>query len=120
MNANSRINPWVVVSLCFVTLAIVLSARQSVAIMTGEWVRDLGWSKTFIGSGQSTALVVIGLVAPVTGNYVDRHGVRALLAGGLLVVATGLVLFAIFPIAAVYILGYGLVGASALPPATTM
>ncbi len=56
------------------------------------------------------ALVVIGLVAPVTGNYVDRHGVCALLAGGLLVVATGLVLFAVFPIAAVYILGYGLVG----------
>ncbi len=110
MTAKSRINPWIIVWLCFVTLAIVLSARQSVAIMTGEWVRDLGWSKTFIGSGQSTALVVIGLVAPVTGNYVDRHGVRALLAGGLLVVATGLVLFAVFPIAAVYILGYGLVG----------
>ena len=110
MTTKSRINPWIIVWLCFVTLAIVLSARQSVAIMTGEWVRDLGWSKTFIGSGQSVALVVIGLVAPVTGNYVDRHGVRALLAGGLLVVATGLVLFAVFPIAAVYILGYGLVG----------
>ena len=26
--------------------------------MTEEWVHTLGWSKTFIGSGQSTALVV--------------------------------------------------------------
>ncbi len=110
ITTRSRINPWLVVSLCFVTLAIVLSARQSVAVMTGEWVRELGWTKTFIGSGQSVALVVIGLVAPVTGNYVDRHGVRALLSTGLLVVATGLALFAAFPAAAVYILAYGLVG----------
>ncbi len=41
MIAKSRINPWIVVWLCFATLSIVLSARQSVAIMTGEWVRDL-------------------------------------------------------------------------------
>ncbi len=109
-DVNPSINPWVVVALCFVTLAIVMSARQSVAIMTGEWVRDLNWSKTFIGSGQSVALVVIGLIAPVTGNLVDRHGPRGLLAGGLLVIAIGLAMFAVFPTAAAYILGYGLVG----------
>jgi predicted MFS family arabinose efflux permease len=106
----SRINPWLVVWLCFAALAIVLSARQSVAIMTVEWSRALGWSKTFIGSGQSVVLVVIAVVAPVTGHYVDRHGVRALLTGGLLVVATSLALFAVYPVAAVYILGYGLIG----------
>jgi MFS family permease len=109
MKTITRSNPWLVVTLCFVTLAIVLSARQSVAIMTGAWVLELGWSKTFIGSGQSVALVVIALVAPVTGNYVDRHGVRSLLVGGLLVVAMGLALFAAFPSAGVYILGYGIV-----------
>ena len=110
MTSSSRINPWIIVWLCFATLAIVLSARQSVAIMTDEWVRTLGWSKTFIGSGQSVVLVVIAIVAPVTGHYADRHGVRALLAGGLLVVATGLLLFALYPVAAVFVLGYGVVG----------
>ncbi|MGH6906762.1 MAG: hypothetical protein ACREDX_02775 [Aestuariivirga sp.] len=51
VTTKSRINPWIVVWLCFTTLAIVMSARQSVSIMTDEWVRTLGWSKTFIGSG---------------------------------------------------------------------
>lgn len=110
MSPAHRINPWIVVWLCFATLAIVMSARQSVSIMTDEWARTLGWSKTFIGSGQSVALVVIAIVAPITGNLADRHGVRALLAGGLFVVAFGLSLFAAFPTAAFYIVGYGLVG----------
>jgi len=39
MTTKSRINPWIVVWLCFATLAIVMSARQSVSIMTNEWVR---------------------------------------------------------------------------------
>ncbi|HLA01852.1 MAG TPA: MFS transporter, partial [Aestuariivirga sp.] len=110
MTAKSRINPWIVVWLCFATLAIVMSARQSVSIMTDEWVRTLGWSKTFIGSGQAVALVVIAIVAPITGNLADRHGVRALLAGGLVAIAVGLAIFAAYPVAAFYIIGYSLVG----------
>ena len=107
---QTRINPWIVVWLCFATLAIVMSARQSVSIMTGEWVRTLGWSKTFIGSGQSVALVVNAVVSPVTGNLADRYGVRAMLTGGLIVAALGLALFATVPVASFYILGYGLIG----------
>ena len=51
LTTKPRINPWIIVWLCFATLAIVMSARQSVSIMTDEWARTLGWSKTFIGSG---------------------------------------------------------------------
>ncbi len=109
MTSKSRINPWVVVWLCFAALSIVSSARQSVSIMTDEWVQNLGWSKTFIGSGQAVAFIVIAIASPITGHLADRHGVRALLAGGLTVVALGLGLFAAFPLAAVYILGYGVI-----------
>jgi sugar phosphate permease len=105
MTTKSRINPWIIVWLCFATLAIVMSARQSVSIMTDEWVRTLGWSKTFIGSGQAVALVVIAIVAPITGNLADRHGVRSLLAGGLVAIAIGLAIFAAYPVAAFYIIG---------------
>ncbi len=110
METKSRINPWVVVWLCFAALSIVSSARQSVSIMTDEWVRTLGWSKTFIGTGQAVAFIVIAVSSPITGNLADRHGVRALLAGGLVVVAAGLGLFAAYPMAAFYILGYGVIG----------
>jgi MFS family permease len=87
-----------------------MSARQSVAIMTDEWVKSLGWSKTFIGSGQSVALVAVALFSPVAGNLADRFGVRTMLVAGLLVVAVGLLTFALLPAAGVYILAYGILG----------
>jgi MFS family permease len=110
MTPHSRINPWIVVWLCFATLAIVMSARQSVSIMTDEWARTLGWSKTFIGSGQSAALIMVAVFSPVAGNMADRFGARIMLVAGLLLVAIGLLVFAAFPVAGLYILGYGIVG----------
>ena len=53
LNSSRRISPWIVVWLCFAVLSIVMSARQVVAIMTDDWTKSLGWSKTFIGEGQS-------------------------------------------------------------------
>ncbi len=110
MARSARINPWVVVWLCFATLSIVMSARQSVSIMTDEWANTLGWSKTFIGSGQSVAFVTMAIFSPVAGNLADRFGARAMLTAGLLVVAAAFLAFATFPIAGLYILGYGIVG----------
>jgi MFS family permease len=78
--------------------------------MTDEWVRTLGWSKTFIGSGQSFALVMVAVFSPVAGNLADRYGARAMLTAGLLIVAAGLLAFAAAPAAGVYIVGYGLIG----------
>ena len=119
MASHSRINPWVIVWLCFSTLAIVMSARQSVSIMTEEWARTLGWSKTFIGSGQSVALIMIAVFSPVVGNLADRVGARAMLAIGLLLVSLGLLVFAAVPVAGMYILGYGLVGGLGFSAANT-
>lgn len=96
-----------------------MSARQSVSIMTDEWSRSLGWSKTFIGSGQSVALIVIAIFSPVAGNLADRLGARFLLTGGLLLVAAGLLLFAAMPAAGIYILGYGLVAGLGFSAAST-
>ena len=107
---HSRFNPWIVVWLCFATLSIVMSARQSVSIMTDEWTKTLGWSKTFIGSGQSVALIMVAIFAPVAGNLADRVGARIMLVTGLIIITAGLLAFAAWPLAGVYILGYGLVG----------
>src|SRR5947199_5259081 len=107
---RSRVSPWIVVWLCFATLSIVMSARQVVSIMTDDWTKTLGWSKTFIGSGQSVALIMVAVMAPVAGNLADRYGVRLLLTAGLLTVSAGLLVFAIYPVAGLYIGGYGLIG----------
>ena len=110
MKSSLRINPWIVVWLCFGTLAIVMSARQSVAVMTDEWVGSLGWSKTFIGSGQSVALIVMAIFSPVAGNFADRFGARNMLVAGLLVISLGLFIFAALPAAGIFVLAYGIVG----------
>ena len=110
MTTKSRINPWIVVWLCFATLSIVMSARQSVSVMTDEWANTLGWSKTFIGSGQSVAFVVMAIFSPIAGNLADRFGARALLTAGLLIVAAGFLAFAALPMAGIYIFAYGLLG----------
>src|SRR5205814_327518 len=110
LDSSRRISPWIVVWLCFATLSIVMSGRQVVSIMTDDWTRTLGWSKTFIGSGQSVALVMVAVMAPVAGNLADRYGARLLLTAGLLTVSAGLLVFAVHPVAALYIVGYGLIG----------
>ncbi len=109
MTTKSRINPWIIVWLCFATLSIVMSARQSVSVMTDEWANTLGWSKTFIGSGQSVALIMVAIFSPVAGNLADRFGARIMLVAGLLLVGTGLLAFAAVPVAAIFIIGYGLI-----------
>src|SRR5438477_5060183 len=110
LDTPRRISPWIVVWLCFAVLSIVMSARQIVSIMTDDWAKTLGWSKTFIGSGQSVALVMVAIFAPVAGNLADRFGARVMLVAGLLAVAAGLLVFALWPAAGIYILGYGLIG----------
>jgi MFS family permease len=109
MTTKPRINPWIIVWLCFATLSIVMSARQSVSVMTDEWANTLGWSKTFIGSGQSVALIMVAIFSPVAGNLADRFGARIMLVAGLLLVGTGLLAFAVVPVAAIFIIGYGLI-----------
>lgn len=110
MTTRSRINPWIVVWLFFLTLAVVMSARQSVSIMTAEWTASLGWSKTFIGGGQAVALIMVAVFSPVAGNLADRFGARAMLTAGLAMVAAGLLAFTAWPVAGLYIAGYGLIG----------
>ena len=52
---------------------------------------DLGWSTATITAGFSIGLVTSGLMAPLAGRWVDRHGPRGLMTVGSLVATAGLV-----------------------------
>jgi hypothetical protein len=64
--------------MCFAILAIVMSTRQSISIITQEWIETLDWSKTFI---QSVALNCdrrrppYCVVWPVAGPYILGYGI---------------------------------------------
>ena len=52
---------------------------------------ELGWSTATITGGFSIGLVTSGLMAPLAGRWVDRHGPRGLMTVGSLVATLGLV-----------------------------
>ncbi|ARN83134.1 hypothetical protein [Methylocystis bryophila] len=51
--------------------------------------RDLGWTRGVIYGGFSASLLVMGVISPVAGRLVDRHGGWLVLSIGALVNALG-------------------------------
>jgi MFS family permease len=52
-------------------------------------VADLGWSRTIVYGGFSTALLVMGLASPLVGRLIDRFGGGPVMATGSLLCAIG-------------------------------
>jgi hypothetical protein len=52
--------------------------------------RDTGWSRGFVFLGFTVALLAMGLVSSTVGRMIDRHGGRAVMTVGTLVVSAGL------------------------------
>lgn len=50
---------------------------------------DLGWSRALVFGGFSMALLVGGLVSPMVGRMIDRHGGRLTMSGGSVLIAVG-------------------------------
>lgn len=81
---------WLVVFMCFLALAACFSARSILGLTMPLWEQELGWSRSFVSTGGALALVVMAVVAPVTGNLLDRFGPRRMLIAGLLITAAGM------------------------------
>lgn len=52
------------------------------AVLLVPMQRDLGWSRSLLVGGFTTAIVVSGLAAPTVGRWLDRSSPRALMTGG--------------------------------------
>jgi MFS family permease len=102
---------WLIVALCFVALSFAMSARSALGLVMPVWEAELGWSRSFVSGVGAAMLVVIAIVAPFAGNALDRVGPRALLAGGIAVLAAGLLLTATATARWQFFLYFGVVGA---------
>jgi MFS family permease len=100
---------WLIVAICFLALAVSFSARSILGLTMPLWESELGWSRGFISTGGALALVVMAMVAPLTGNFVDRLGPRPVLTVGLAVVAAGMALLAMTQSQVQFILIYSIV-----------
>lgn len=108
---SSAAHGWLVVLLCFVALSFAMSARSALGLLMPVWEAELGWSRGFVSSVGAAMLVVMAVVAPFAGNMLDRVGPRALLAGGIAMLAAGLLLTATATARWQFSLYFGLVGA---------
>ncbi len=87
-------------------LALVLGFTQTLAwattyyipaVIVGPAAATLHRSTTELLVGYSWSLLVAGLVSPRVGSWIDRHGGRGALATGTVVMATGLLVLAVWP-----------------------
>ena len=59
-------------------------------VLAGPISRDTGWSRGFVFLGFTVALLAMGLVSGAVGRAIDRHGARAVMTLGTVVVSVGL------------------------------
>src|SRR5262245_49525913 len=59
-------------------------------VLAGPISQDTGWSRGFVFLGFSAALLTMGVVSNAVGRAIDRHGARAVMTLGTVVVSAGL------------------------------
>lgn len=71
---------------------------------------ETGWSSDVVYGGYSLALLVMGLVSPLTGRLIDTHGGRTVMVAGSLLTALGCAGIAVAHSLAVYYASFFLLG----------
>jgi hypothetical protein len=83
--------PWRAVLVLGVTQILAWGAIFYPPVLTLPLIAaDRGWSITFVMAGFSLALLVAGLVSPLVGRLIDRHGGHRIMPVGSLLGALGL------------------------------
>jgi MFS family permease len=89
------LGPWRAVLVLGVTQILAWGAIFYPPVLTLPLIAaDLGWSTTFVMGGFSLALLMAGLVSPLMGRLIDRHGGHRIMPTGSLLAAVGLLALA--------------------------
>jgi MFS family permease len=89
------LGPWRAVLVLGVTQILAWGAIFYPPVLTLPLIAaDLGWSTTFVMGGFSLALLMAGLVSPLMGRLIDRHGGHRIMPVGSLLAALGLLALA--------------------------
>ena len=108
---SSSLTPWIVAAICFLALSVAFSPRATLGLAMPIWVRELGWTKSFVSGAGASALIVMACVAPFAGRLVDRVGPGLTLVAGLSATGLGALIVAAASSQAIFVLGYSLVSA---------
>jgi MFS family permease len=79
-----------VVALGITQITVWGTSYYCLGVLAGPIGRDTGWSRGFVFLGFTVALLAMGLVSSAVGRAIDRHGARAVMTLGTVLVAVGL------------------------------
>jgi sugar phosphate permease len=82
---------WVVVAIVFLALLVSAGVRAAPAAMIKPLEAEFGWDRSSISAVIALSILMFGLGGPIGGGLVDRFGPRRVTAGGLGLIAVGLV-----------------------------
>ncbi|MBT5047213.1 MAG: MFS transporter [Rhodospirillaceae bacterium] len=82
---------WVVVAALFMTLGIVVTARNSIGLMMPFWSKEFDWTYGFVSTAGATMMTVMALVAPGAGLLIDRFGARVIYGMGMGLIGIALI-----------------------------
>jgi hypothetical protein len=66
------------------------TSYYALGVLAGPISQDTGWSRGFVFLGFTVALLAMGLVSSHVGRAIDRHGARAVMTLGTVLVSAGL------------------------------
>lgn len=90
MDKNYRFHwAWVILGVSFVNLFINYSARLGYSVVLPEMIRDLGFSRTEVGSIFNSYLFTYIILTPLSGFFTDRFGARRVISLCALILGIG-------------------------------
>jgi MFS family permease len=79
-------------------------------VLAGPIATDTGWSRSLVYLGFTVSLLVMGLISTSAGVAIDRHGPRAVMTIGTLIVSLGLYVLSLVTSPAAYLATWALLG----------
>ena len=110
LNYSATNRAIIVVTLGFLTLALAYSARAVLGLAMPIWETEMDWSRNYVSNVAAIALLVMAIVAPVSGYLLDRKGLRFTLLVGLVAVCLSSVLVSIAESRLMLFIGFGVIG----------
>src|SRR5688500_5977094 len=87
---GSRVHrAWWVAAVAFVAIVGAAAFRATPSVLIGPLEAEFGWSRGTIGAAVSVSLVLYGLASPFSAAWMERFGIRRVVAAALLLVSLG-------------------------------
>jgi len=100
----------IVIALGFLALALTYSARAVLGLAMPVWETEIGWSRAFTSNVAAIALVIMAIIAPLSGIMLDRKGLRFTLLFGLVAVCVSCIVVSLAENPWILLIGFGVIG----------